>query len=97
VTERPALEHLMKAYFHPDWRDDGTVWDVVDLFAFQESELAQDLPHEISGVLEAIPSEDELKNYVSHRLGSYYVPDVHGSTYREWLTQIAERVRAATS
>lgn len=97
MTQRPALEQLMGAYIHQDWSEDGTIWDAVDLFVNQDPTAAGQLPKEIDDCLLALPTEPELKHYVIDQLGGYYLADAHGGTYREWLTQIADRVRAATA
>ncbi|MFC7492812.1 MULTISPECIES: contact-dependent growth inhibition system immunity protein [unclassified Nocardioides] len=93
MSERPALEQLMGAYFHQDWKDDGTVWDVVDLFVSHEPELARALPDEVESTLTDKSTEPELKDYVIRELGAYYLADASGGTFREWLTEIADRVR----
>ena len=44
-----------------------------------------------------VQSESDLKKLVIDDLGGYYLADRHGGTYRAWLQQIADRVRAATA
>lgn len=96
MTAVPALTHLMGAYFHQDWDLDGDEWDVVDLFIRQEPRSATALPADIDETLAAFPSEADLRAFILDELGGCYVADADGGTYREWLTRIAERVRAAT-
>jgi hypothetical protein len=93
----PALGQLMGAYFHQDWdveaNDDR---GIVDLFIRGEPALAVQLPAEIDRVLRELDSEDELRHYLLEELGSYYLADSDGNTYRTWLTRIAEQVRRST-
>ena len=96
MREVPALAHLMGAYFHQDWDLDGDEWDVIDLFVRQEPDSAGVLPAEIEATLAAFPDESDLRSFVLDDLGACYLADVDGGTFRGWLTQIADRVRAAT-
>lgn len=90
----PALSQLMGAYLHQDYDATGTIDENVDLFVRGEIELAPALPSEVDWVLAAYRGEEELEAFVED-LGCEVLPP-DDLTYREWLTQIADRVRAAT-
>lgn len=94
----PALDQLMGAYFHQDWPEEASDSDgVIDLFIANEPESARRLPAEIEAVLSEFPDELNLRAFILEDLGACYLADVDGGTYRQWLTQIADRVRAATT
>lgn len=93
-TESPALWHLMGAYLHQDYDLDGTIDDNIDLFVVDTPDLAPALPAEVERALRELSTEAELEAFVDD-LGCQVLPP-RGLTYREWLTQIADRVRAAT-
>lgn len=95
MTQRSALATLMGGYFHQD------VFDIypdefaaVDDFARSAPAYAATLPDEIADVLRRLPNEDALETYLA-QLGCAI--DSGDVTYREWLTQIADRVRSATA
>lgn len=88
----PALDHLIRAYFHEDWPSTGSSQDVVDEFARDEPDLAAALPTEIELVLTSLPDEAEVEALLD-RLGCAYAPDRHQGGYRRWLSTIADRAR----
>ena len=91
-----ALDHLMGAYFHQDWTlDHPDEWAVLAQFERDEPDLARKLPDEISEVLTEFTTEAELEHYVVRVLGGDFNAEHDGGTYRAWLQQIADRVRAA--
>ncbi|MGB0102063.1 MAG: contact-dependent growth inhibition system immunity protein [Nocardioides sp.] len=96
--EKPeALDLLMGAYFHQDWTlDHADEWAVLAAFEQDEPALAQRLPAEIDRVLAKLQTESDLEHYFVRVLGADFNAAHDGGTYRGWLTQIAERVRAAT-
>ena len=94
TDETPALKMLMMGYLHQDYRLVGDVQDNVDEFLAEDSELAAHLPTEIASVVEQL--DDASVEQLVVRLGAEVRPPT-GVTYREWLTQIADRVRAATA
>jgi hypothetical protein len=97
VEDVPALDQLMGAYFHQDWDMDGDEWDVLALFITDEPELASRIPADVEHTLATYPGEPELKAFIEVELGGCFAADADGGTYRQWLTQIAERVRTATT
>ena len=94
TTQPPALKMLMMGYLHQDYRLIGDVQANVDEFIVEDPELAALLPAEVSRVLAELDEEETRALVV--RLGAEIRPP-SGVTYREWLTQIADRVRAATA
>ncbi|MCB0896990.1 MAG: hypothetical protein H6529_07155 [Nocardioides sp.] len=93
-----ALGQLFGAYFHQDWDlDNSDEWEVLESFMRTEPRRARMLPDEIDSVLSTIDTEEQLKSLVIDQLGAYYLADVDGGTYRAWLQEIADRVRAATA
>lgn len=98
MTSTLALDQFLGAYVHQDWRTEADdIWGMVDLFVRDDPALASQLPAEIDALLQDSPSESELKKLVIDDLGGYYLADRDGGTYRGWLQQIADRVRAATA
>lgn len=92
----PALAHLMRAYFHQDWDMYGDEWDVIDVYVRDEAQQTGALIGDIDATLAAFHDETELRAFLLDDLGVCYLADADGGTYRDWLTQIAARVRAAT-
>ncbi|GAA4376331.1 contact-dependent growth inhibition system immunity protein [Nocardioides caricicola] len=93
--EMPGLAQLMGGWLHQDFDIIGTVDENIDEFARKNPRRAATLPDEVAWLLSAHDSESELQA-VLDRLGCDVMPD-DGVSYREWLTHIADRVRAATS
>lgn len=96
MTDDSALAVLVGGYFHQD------VFDVyedefaaADDFARSDPGLAAQLLADIPDLLDESPDEECLKTQLEG-LGLAFRPD-EGTTYREWLTRIADRVRAATA
>jgi hypothetical protein len=88
----PALDHLIRAYFHEDWPSMGTSQDVVDQFVKDEPDLAAALPTEITLLLTSMPDESEVEALLD-RLGCAYAADRYAGGYRRWLSTIAARAR----
>ena len=96
--ETPALEHLVGAYFHLDWADefDDDPWRALDAFISGTPDLAPRVPEEVSALLRELPTDDEVGAYLA-ALGSAFTPSREDSGYRGWLTEVARRVREATT
>ena len=95
MNDMPALEQLIGAYLNQDlWDFYPDVMVAVDDFTRDAPGLAVGLPAEIEAALADQPTEPELAELL-RGLGVGFLPDEHG--YRTWLTQIADRVRAATA
>ncbi len=91
----PALHQFMGAYLHQDFDLVGTIDENLALFARNSPLLADTLPREIDQVLANALTEAELESLLDE-IGCQAAPP-DGTTYREWLTHIAHRVRAATA
>lgn len=89
----PALKMLMMGYLHQDYRLIGDVQANVEEFIANHPDLAPLVPPEVSTIVSEL-SEPEAAEHV-RRLGAEVRPPA-GVTYREWLTQIADRVRRDT-
>jgi hypothetical protein len=98
MTETPALAHLMGAYFHQDWADefDGDFRAAVDVFVAETPDLPRLLPAEVEQVLSLHTDDDSVEQYLGS-LGCEYTLLPGEGGYRGWLTEIARRVREATS
>jgi CdiI immunity protein len=89
-----ALEHLLGAYLHPDWRMDypDSLAAVAD-FARSEPDSAPKLRTEVTSLLSRGLSESELREYLRSEMDSWYLPDGDGwSSCRAWLLAAADRV-----
>lgn len=92
----PALEQLMGAYFHQDWELFGsTHMEVVDHFVEDDPDFAATLPTEIAVVLERLPSDAAVGQYLDS-LGCQILIRSEGG-YRQWLADIAARVQERLS
>lgn len=92
----PALEQLMGAYFHQDWELFGsTHMEVVDYFVEDDPDLAATLPAEIALVLERLPSDTAVHQYLDSLGCQILIRSEDG--YREWLADIAARVQERLS
>ena len=93
----PALAHLAGAYFHQDWGLDAEdEWDVIDDFVRGTPDLAPLLPAEIDLLIAAAVTEDELMTHLD-ALGCEFTGQARYGGYRGWLTEVARRVREATT
>ena len=89
-----ALEHLLGAYLHPDWRMDypDSLAAVSD-FARSEPDSAPKLRQEVTTLLSQGLSDVELREYLVTEMGSWYLPDGDGwSSCTAWLLAAVDRV-----
>ena len=94
--DTPALAQLVGAYFHQDWMlDHDDEWAVINDFIKGERALAPQLPDEVASVLIVYSSDPEVQAYLLHLGSCYTTRDPAG--YRGWLTEVARRVREATT
>jgi hypothetical protein len=94
ITSTTALDHLLGAYLHADWRMDypDSLAAATD-FARSEPDSAPRLPSEVTSLLARITDEVELRKYLTTELDSWYLPDGDGwSSIRTWLLAVADRV-----
>ncbi|GAA4737059.1 hypothetical protein GCM10023350_21260 [Nocardioides endophyticus] len=94
IMSRSALSTFVGVYLDEDiFENYANEFEAVDDFAGKNPELASKLPAEILSVLGTHDDEASLEALLQEfGIGI----DTDGLTYREWLTQIADRVRAAT-
>lgn len=92
-----ALDYLLGTYFHQDFFEDyGDEWGALDAFMRLDAHLVSALPDEIDRLLATHPTEDALDDYLND-LGCEYLAGPEDGGYRGWLTEVARRVREATS
>ncbi|MGV9803614.1 contact-dependent growth inhibition system immunity protein [Mycobacterium sp. NPDC003449] len=87
------LYQFFGAYFHQDWDLEADDWEgIVDSYAGDHptAESLRMLAQEIDSLREA-RSEQNLEQYLVNTVGVYYGPEP--LTYKEWLGQIADRLR----
>ncbi|GAA1140072.1 contact-dependent growth inhibition system immunity protein [Nocardioides aquiterrae] len=89
----PALHELMRSYLHQDYDLIGSIDDNVDQFLRDFDHLAPLLPDDVARLLASVADDDEIRITVEE-MGCQLRPV--GGTYRAWLQQIADRVRAKT-
>lgn len=95
MTTESALAVFVGAYLNQDLYDFyEDEFAAVRDFAAQDPDLAAELPDEIDTALARHRDEFSLQQFLDG-LGLEITPsDV---TYREWLTQLADRARSATA
>jgi hypothetical protein len=87
------LYQFFAAYFHQDWDLEADDWEgIVDGYAADHpaAELLRTLAQETDGLREPRP-EPDLEQLLVYTVGVYYEPKP--LTYKEWLGQIADRLR----
>ena len=93
-VSRP-LRHFFGAYFHEDWVLEVDDWQrVVDSFVQDEQpspELLRALTQEINDLI-AECTELDVEQLVTRTMGANYCP-LPEFTYKEWLAQVAARLR----
>lgn len=92
MSEYPALENFLSAYFHQDWAaEHGSPEAVVSHFLDHESdaEIAN-----VRGDLARLAAFDLDESALAARfrkLGCEYDPARNGGSYRDWLAILATR------
>jgi len=95
TEDLPALTLLLQAYLNIDWLNEyGEPWLAVQGFATNEP-IAIDLSAEVEGLIAQDGSEEELQHLIVEEMGSGYLPEADGWTYREWLRELQTRVAEA--
>lgn len=87
------MYQFFAAYFHQDWDLEADDWQgIVDSYinADPVAQPLRTLAQEIDDLREARPEAD-LRQFLVRTVGVYYSPEP--LTYKEWLSQIAERLR----
>jgi hypothetical protein len=98
ATPYPTLDAFFGGYMHQDWRDDyADEWAAVDAFVAEGPAEAPGLfRSEIAMLLTQHPTEDEVRRVVLDDLDSYYLADVSGWKYRDWLQALSDHAAKAT-
>lgn len=90
----PATLQLHLAYFHQDWGEEyGTAENAVAMF-IQRSDLAPLLAGETRRILDTFESEEDLDSFFETRMGSDFIPELDGFTWRSFLQWVVERSAA---
>jgi len=88
----PALRQLLLGYLNLDWPEEyRDPWKAIEDFFRSESEYRHSIPGEVADLIDIAPSEIKLRRYVLNELGSGYLPEADGWTYRDWLEEISRR------
>lgn len=90
-----ALEHLMGAYFHQDWTEDGgTVEDTVQAFLREPPAMTSQAVNDIDTLLTSGHAEGELTE-VLRRMGCDYYAGDSDDDYRQWLLHVRHLLQTA--
>ena len=93
MSDYPALENFLAAYFHPDWAvEQPTPEAVVDYYRDSESPEQVAATREDLARLLARDLDDDALGALAHRLGSEYDPTRDGGTWRGWLQAVPARL-----
>ncbi len=93
----PTLWQFFGGYLHQDWHDDyPDVWAAVAGFlADGPPENVQLFQDEIASLLAGHPAEDDVRHLVLDDLDSYYLAEVDGWKYRDWLQALSDHAAKA--
>lgn len=92
----PALELLVQGYLSLDWPDDyATAWAAVDDFVASEP-IASRLPDEVTRLMEAMPSEESLRELIIVELRSGTFRRRTGSRWRPGYGQFVNAWRGTS-
>jgi len=96
MSDYPALENFLAAYFHQDWAlEQPTPEAVVDWFRDSEApEQVAATRDDFARLLAGDPDDDALGD-TARRLGSEYDPTRDGGTWRGWLEGVQARLAGA--
>ena len=93
MSDYPALENFLAAYFHQDWAvEQPTPEAVVDYYRDSESPEQVAATREDLARLLARDLDDDALGALAHRLGSEYDPTRDGGTWRGWLQDVQARL-----
>ncbi len=92
MTTKPALQLLLQGYLGLDWPEDyGDPWEALAHFFSSEPALTRRLQSEIDGLLARADSDAELRRLIVDEMGSGYLPEADGLSYRDWLLEVGRR------
>jgi len=92
MSDYPALENFLSAYFHQDWQSEHDTADAVVAY-FVDSEDDEQLA-EVRADLARLAAQDLDEIALANRLralGSEYDPALDGRTWRDWFASLRER------
>jgi hypothetical protein len=92
MSDFPALENFLSAYFHQDWRVEHDAPDAVVSY-FLDSEADEDIAAvrgDIARLSAQALDEDALGGRM-RALGCEYDPTLEGSSWHGWLASLRER------
>ena len=93
MSDYPALENFLAAYFHQDWAlEQSTPEAVVDYFRDSESPEQVAATREDLARLLARDLDDDALGDAARRLGCEYDPTRDGGTWRGWLQDVQARL-----
>ncbi|MFL6162929.1 MAG: contact-dependent growth inhibition system immunity protein [Jatrophihabitantaceae bacterium] len=96
MTEYPVLWQFFGCYVHQDWRDDyADEWAAVEGFARDAPAKVDAFRSEIAALLAEHPMEEDVRRVVLDDLDSYYLVDVKGWKYRDWLQAMSDHAAKA--
>jgi len=92
MSDFPALENFLSAYFHQDWHVEHDAPDAV-VSAFLDGEDADQVAA-VRDELARLSAQDLDEAALGNRLrvlGSEYDPTLDGGSWRDWLATLRER------
>ena len=92
MSDFPALENFLSAYFHQDWRVEHDAPDAVVSY-FLDSEADEEIAA-VRDDLARLSAQDLDEDALGNRLrtlGCEYYPTREGSSWRDWLASLRER------
>ena len=94
MSEYPALQNFLSAYFHQDWAmEHDSPGAVAEYYRDSEKpELVAGTRKELAQLLAAGHDEDALGARV-RALGAEYDPTASGGSWRGWLEDVAVRLK----
>lgn len=92
MSDYPALQNFLSAYFHQDWRVEHDVPDaVVSDFLDHEGEAEIAAVRADLARLQERGLDESALGAQLRELGSEYDPSLDGSRWRDWLATLVER------
>lgn len=92
MSDFPALENFLSAYFHQDWRVEHDTPDVV-VSSFLDSEADEDIAA-VRDDMARLSAQELGEDALGRRmraLGCEYDPMLEGGSWRGWLASLRER------
>lgn len=92
MSDFPALENFLSAYFHQDWRVEHDAPDAVVSY-FLDSEADEEIAA-VRDDLVRLSAQELDEGALGERmrsLGCEYDPTHEGSSWRDWLAMLRER------